>query len=77
MIHPLAPDVTAMKDAEIEAKVQDLSKKFWMTGNPGVQNQISMMLEMYQEELRNRRAKMWDQQYQKRDKGLDDLIKVR
>jgi len=26
--------------------------------------------------MQSRRAKQWDQQYQNRDKGLDNLIKV-
>ena len=76
-MHPLAEDTSKLKDAEIESKVQDLSKKFWMAHNPGVQSQIQSLLDMYQDELRTRRQKAWDQQYQKRDKGLDNLIKVR
>ena len=75
-MHPLVDDCTKLKDSELESRVQELSKKYWMAHNPGVQHQISTILEMYQDELRSRRAKMWDQQYQKRDKGLDDLIKV-
>lgn len=77
MIHPLSENLASLKDTEIESKVQELSRKFWMTHNPGLQYQMSVLLEIYQEELRVRRQKLWDQQYQKRDKGLDDLIKVR
>lgn len=76
-MHPLADDFSQLKDAEIESRIQDLSKKYWQTPNPNVQRQISVFLDLYQEELRSRRAKMWQQQYQKRDKGLDDLIKVK
>jgi len=77
MIHPLVEDLTKLKDAEIESRIQSLSKKYWMAGNnPNMQYQISTVLKIYQEELSVRRAKMWEQQYQKRDKGLDDLIKV-
>lgn len=75
-MHPLAEDFSKLKDSEIEAKIQDLSRKYWQAHNSSIQYQISLFLEMYQEELRNRRAKMWQEQYQKRDKGLDDLIKV-
>ena len=75
-MHPLAEDISKLKDAEIEAKVADLSKKFWMVRNPGVQAQIQALLEVYQSELSIRRAKLLEQQYQKRDKGLDNLIKV-
>ena len=76
-MHPLAEDFSQLKDAEVEERIQTLSKKYWMaSNNPNVQTQIGMFLDLYNEELRSRRAKMWQQQYQKRDKGLDDLIKV-
>ena len=75
-MHPLAEDFSQLKDAEIESKILDLSKKYWSTRNPAVQNQISMLLEMYNAEMGIRRAKVWQQQYQNRDKGLDKLINV-
>ena len=75
-MHPLAEDFSQLKDAEIESKILDLSKKYWATRNPAVQNQISMLLEMYNAEMGIRRAKVWQQQYQNRDKGLDKLINV-
>ena len=76
MIHPLAEDFSELKDGEIEVKVQELTRKFFMTHNPQVQKQISLFLDLYQEELRFRRAKLWQQQYQNRDQGLDKLINV-
>lgn len=75
-MHPLAEDFSQLKDAEIESKILDLSKKYWQTNNPNVQRQIGLFLELYNEELKSRRAKMWQQQYQNRDKGLDKLINV-
>lgn len=76
-MHPLMEDLSKLKDAELETRIQDLSKKFWMIRNPTVLNQVSVLLEAYQAEMTERRQKAWNQQYQKRDKGLDDLIKVR
>lgn len=76
-MHPLAEDFSQLKDAEIETRVSDLSKKYWQSNNSGVQNQISLFLDLYNEELRSRRAKAWQQQYQNRDKGLDKLINVK
>ena len=75
-MHPLAEDFSKLKDAEIESRIQELNRKYWQAGNPGVQHQISMFLDLYNEELRNRRARMWQQQYQNRDKDLDKLINV-
>lgn len=76
-MHPLAEDFSKLKDAEIESRIQELSKKYWIANNPMVQNQISLFLDLYNEEMRSRRAKMWNDQYQKRDKGLDKLINVK
>lgn len=75
-INPLIDNLSDLKDNEIESKIQDLSKKYWVTTNPNVRNQIAQFLEIYKEELNVRRAKAWDQQYQKRNKDLDNLIQV-
>lgn len=76
MIHPLAEDYTALKDAEVEARLQDLSKKYFQAQNPSVRQQIAIFIDIYKTELSSRRAKQMDQLYQKRDKDLDTLIKV-
>lgn len=77
MIHPLAEDFSVLKDAELETKIHELSKKYFMSANnPAVQNQIILLLDMYKAELNNRRHKLWQEQYQKRDTDLDSLINV-
>ena len=76
-MHPLAEDFSQLKDTEIETRVSELSKKYQQTSNSSIQSQISMFLDLYNEELKSRRAKMWQQQYQNRDKGLDKLINVK
>ena len=76
MIHPLAQDVSKLKDLEIESKIQELGRKYWQSKNPDVQQQISLFLDTYNEELRARRIKNIEQLAQNRDKDLDKLIKV-
>jgi S-adenosylmethionine:diacylglycerol 3-amino-3-carboxypropyl transferase len=76
MIHPLAEDFTQLKDNEVEMKLQELSKKYWQTQNPMVRQQIAVFVDIYKTELSVRRAKMVEQQHQKRDKDLDKLIKI-
>jgi hypothetical protein len=75
-MHPLIQDLSGLKDQELESKILDLSKKYWVTRNPDLQNQIAMALDSYNEELRTRRAKALEQLYQNRDKDLDKLINV-
>ena len=76
IMHPLLPDLAKMKEPELENKIQELSKKYFIAHNPAVQHQILMLLEDYKQELGVRRAKMWEEQYQKRDTDLDSLINV-
>jgi hypothetical protein len=75
-MHPLAEDFSQLKDAEIETRIQDLNSKYWQTTNSAVQRQISLFLDMYRAEMQDRRAKQWNQMYQKRNKDLDNLINV-
>ena len=76
MMHPLSEDYTKLKDAEVEARIQDLSRKYFLTQNSAVKQQIAIFLDIYKTELSARRAKAMEQLYQKRDKDLDSLIKV-
>ena len=75
-MHPLAQDLDSLKDAELESRIQSLTKKYFQSYNPGVQQQIVMLLDSYKAELGARRAKQWQAEYQKRDKDLDGLINV-
>jgi predicted transcriptional regulator of viral defense system len=75
-MHPLSEDYTKLKDAEVEARIQDLSRKYFQTQNSAVKQQIAIFLDIYKAELSSRRAKATEQLYQKRDKDLDSLIKV-
>lgn len=75
-MHPLIQDLDKLKENELENKIQDLSKKYFQAHNLGMQQQIILVLESYKEELAARRAKTWQEQYQKRDTDLDSLINV-
>jgi len=75
-MHPLAGDIASLKDAELESKISDLSKKYFMTTNTGIRAQIATLLENYRNELSNRRSAEWKKMTENRDKGLDKLINV-
>lgn len=76
MIHPLAEDYSQLKDIEIENRLQDLSKKYYQTQNSNVKQQLAIFIDIYKTELNSRRMKAMEQLYQKRDKDLDNLIKI-
>jgi hypothetical protein len=75
-MHPLAGDLSPLKDSELEEKIQSLTKKYFMTGNFDVKNQIAGLLEDYNAELSRRRAAALKKLMDSRDKSLDKLIKV-
>ena len=68
--------INKLTDSEIEQKIQDLGRKYFMTHNTELQMQILSMLNIHKEELANRRAIAWEKQFQKDKKGLDKLINV-
>jgi len=76
MFNPLVDKIESLSDAELETKINDLSKKFFMSKNPQVHSQISAILDMYKEELRCRRAKEQLKQQQNNDDDLDNLINI-
>jgi hypothetical protein len=72
MFHPLEENLDNYTTPQLEERYSSLSKKFFMTRNPEVQNQMATLIEMYRLELRSRYAK----EQQNGDKDLDNLINV-
>lgn len=78
MFNPLLPDLSKIKNDDLEIKISDLMKKYLIAANSGqgmVCQQISILLESYKEEQRRRyheaQKKMANQ-----NKNLDDFINV-
>lgn len=74
-IHPYQSGLDQLKDTEIENKIKELSKRYFQTRNPQLQQQITMLLDGYKDELQRRRLKQVDQ-LTKTNKDLDKLINV-
>jgi len=75
-MHPLAGSFENLKDSEIEEKITDLTKKYFMTRNFEVQMQISSLLENYKEEIGKRRQLQLQRLMQKSEKSIDNLVKI-
>lgn len=75
-MHPLVTDLSNLKDQEIHGKISELTKKYFMTYNPGLQMQIASVLDDLRAELAARNAKQWQEQSQNGDKSLDKLINI-
>jgi len=75
-MHPLLGNLDSLKDNELEQKIFDLSKKYFMTNNTGVKAQIAAVLDSYKEELSKRQKEAWEKMMANRNKDLDKLINV-
>ena len=78
MLNPLIGSLEQFSVSELEDKIVVLQRRYFMTGNPGVQQQIQNFLEIYQEEVQTRRAIEYNRQKneQNGESGLDNLINV-
>ena len=78
MFNPLVDNFNQLNDSEVEDKLTELARKYWMTRNPEVQQQITVLMDMYKIELTTRRA-IQQQKQKDQDNGensLDNLINV-
>jgi hypothetical protein len=76
MEHPFQEDFSDLKDSEIEQKIQDLSKKYWIaykTGNKDLLTQLDTFLIIYKQELSKRYLERSKEQF---NGDLDQLINV-
>jgi hypothetical protein len=75
-MHPLVQDLSELKDAELDSRISDLTKKYFMTSNSGVREQMVAILESYKAESSKRRQAAWEKMMSNRDKSLDKLINI-
>jgi len=75
-MHPLVGNLSAVKDTELENKINELTRKYFMARDSNVQQQIALVLDTYKAELDERRRREYEKMMSSRDKGLDKLINV-
>jgi len=74
LFNPLADSFEDLTDSQLQEKVQDLTRRYYQTSNPGLQNQIAVMLDMFRQE---QTARMYKQKQQDDDDpDLDNLINI-
>ena len=76
MFNPLVDNFADLTDTEVEQKIIELGRKYWMTRNPDVQAQIATILDMYKQEAQTRRAKSYQKIQENDDSDLDSLINI-
>ena len=76
MFHPLEENLSNLKDPEIEAKLQDLTKKYhqaYRLGNADLLTQLSTFITIYKNEMSKRYREKFTKDI---DNDLDQLINV-
>jgi hypothetical protein len=79
VFNPLIGNLSKIKDKDLENKITELSKKYFIAascGQGGVAHQIALTLEMYREEQNARHLESLQKVMSKKDKDIDDLINV-
>tara|TARA_B100000780_G_C20707396_1_gene281246 strand:- start:50 stop:289 length:240 start_codon:yes stop_codon:yes gene_type:complete len=78
MINPLIDSLEHFTLPELEEKVTELQRKYFMSANPSVQVQISNVLDIYLLELQDRRMKEFQRQNNQEngENSLDNLINI-
>jgi hypothetical protein len=79
MFNPLLPDLSELKTTELENKISELSKKYWIaarSGNGALCEQILVVLESYKYELQSKNLAANKIPTKSGETGLDDLINI-
>jgi hypothetical protein len=79
MFHPLLDDPRKLKDQDLDNKILDLSKKYYIAARMGqgaAVGQLLTALNMYKDEQQRRQYESMQATMKKQNKGLDDLINV-
>ena len=79
MYNPLLGDASKLKDADLDDKILDLTKKYHIAarmGHGAVCDQIISALNMYKDEQYRRQVEATQKLVKKQDKDFDDLINV-
>jgi|TARA_B110000263_G_scaffold211575_1_gene194609 hypothetical protein len=75
LFNPLIDSLSDLSVNELTNKIDELSRKYFMSSNPDIQLQIQLILEMYNSELTVRQSKDM-KNIETGDKSLDNLINI-
>ena len=75
-MHPLVSNLEQLSESELENKIFDLSKKYYMTQNPDLHMQIVLIIEDYRTILNKKHQEALQTAMANRNKGLDNLINI-
>lgn len=74
-MHPLVGSLQNLTEAQIEEKLNLLTRNYWSTSNPSVREQIVMVMDSYRDALQERRIEARKNSNDGNDQ-FDNLIKI-
>jgi len=78
MFNPLLPDLSNLKNEDIDKKITELMQKYFFaarSGMGGVMQQLGVLLEAYKAEQAHRHSQA-TRKFNSQNKNLDDFINV-
>lgn len=72
---PFDIELEKLTDNQLEEKISDLQKKYFMSQNPSLKQQIANFLDFYKSHLQERRRAA-QKKLEEKQNGLDNLINV-
>lgn len=76
MFNPLVDSFSELTDTQLDTKIADLQKKYFMTHNNDVRQQIISILNMYKAEQAARIVRAKEKDLARGNSDLDGLINV-
>ena len=79
MFNPLLPDLSTLKNDDVDNKITELMQKYFMAskfGQSGVMQQISVILAAYKDEQSRRQQAANKKLLQNQNQDLDEFIKI-
>lgn len=79
MFNPLLPDLSTLKNDDVDNKITELMQKYFIAsrfGQSGVMQQISVILAVYRDEQSRRQQAANKKLIQNQNQDLEDFIKI-
>ncbi len=76
MFNPLVDSFAELTDTQVDTKISDLQKKYFMTHNNDLRQQIGNILNMYKSEQASRIARTREKDLARGNADLGGLINV-
>lgn len=76
MFNPLLDNLADMSESDLEARLSDLSRKYFMSSNPNVQQQLQIAIEQFKQELYVRQEQNRLKEQNNDENDLDNLINI-